>query len=46
LKAAIYEFPPLAECRAAFVEKLGQAYEWDEPNEWVLEPASNFNVAF
>jgi hypothetical protein len=30
----IYEFPPLAECRKAFAEKLKQEIEWDDQNAW------------
>ncbi len=34
----VYQFPPLAECRAAFAELLHQEVTWGEPEEWVEDP--------
>jgi phage/plasmid primase-like uncharacterized protein len=31
----IYVFPPLAECRKAFADKLRQELKWDDQPEWV-----------
>jgi hypothetical protein len=33
---SIYEFPPLADCRAFFAEILQQDREWDEPDKWTI----------
>jgi hypothetical protein len=35
----VYEFPPLAECRAAFTERMQMAEQrWGGPQEWRHEP--------
>jgi hypothetical protein len=31
----IYDFPPLAECRAQIEKLLQQRIEWDGPSEWI-----------
>jgi hypothetical protein len=33
-----YEFPPLADCRAAFDREALQPMEWDDKEEWTLGP--------
>jgi hypothetical protein len=30
----IYEFPPLAECRAAFERQIQQKIDWPEQEDW------------
>jgi hypothetical protein len=33
-----YTFPPLGECREAFIKKLGHTIDWGEDAEWTTEP--------
>jgi hypothetical protein len=37
----IYEFPPLAECRAAFEALIQQEIDWPEQDDWRAETPSN-----
>jgi hypothetical protein len=45
-RGSIYEFPPLADCRAALEKMIQQGVEWPDQDDWQIEGRESAAMGF